>query len=94
MSDPIPPVRGGPAALTVVDAGGEPWERVEPLLERRMQELPPDAVLELLSTDPGVCRMLPRWCAQRVHALRPGASAGDASVFHIHKDGLSPLELP
>ncbi|MFI1976881.1 sulfurtransferase TusA family protein [Streptomyces wedmorensis] len=93
MLDPNPPAGGGPAAMTVVDAGGEPWERVEPLLARRMEELPPGTVLELLSTEPQVCEVLPGWCAERVHAVYLGVPVGDASVFRIHKDALSPLEL-
>jgi hypothetical protein len=74
----------------VVDAGGEPWERVEPLVARRIDELPGAAVLELLSTRPGVRASLVSWCTARGHAVDQVRT--DASVVRIRKNP-HPLEL-
>jgi TusA-related sulfurtransferase len=92
MQIPAPSANDVPAVM-VVDAGGEPWEQVEPLLARRVGELPPAAVLELFATEPGVCAALPHWCAERGHALERGEPDGDASVFRIRRGDLSPMEL-
>ncbi|MEV6162883.1 hypothetical protein AB0L71_13320 [Streptomyces sp. NPDC052052] len=83
----------GPSPAVVVDAGGEPWDRVAPLLARRLEELPATAVLALLVTDPGVRQALPQWCVERGHALDHGVRDGAASEFRISKDGLSHTEL-
>lgn len=50
-SDPSGP---DDAVRAVVDAGGEPWERILGLLERRCRELPVGSVLELHSANPQV----------------------------------------
>ncbi|MFB6777046.1 sulfurtransferase TusA family protein [Streptomyces sp. NPDC056352] len=92
MLDPARPIPGRSVTTVIVDAGGEPWERVEPLLARRMDELTPGAALELLSTEPRVCDPLSQWCAMRGHALTRGATNDEASRFRIRKHGLSPLE--
>ncbi|MER6103789.1 hypothetical protein ABT115_16040 [Streptomyces sp. NPDC001832] len=89
MHVPGPSADHPPHPVTVVDAGGEPWERVESLLARRIEELPTGAVLELLSTESAVHAAVRLWCAERGHALDAVASDAVASVFCIRKGHLS-----
>ncbi|MCW3817753.1 AAA family ATPase [Micromonospora sp. DR5-3] len=88
MDVPGPPADHPPPVM-VVDAGSEPWERVEPLLARRVEELPTGAVLELLSTEPAVRAAVHLWCAERGHALGAVVSDAAASVFCIQKNHLT-----
>lgn len=89
-----PTAEDTPPPAVVVDAGGEPWERVEPLLTRRVEALPRASVLELLATGPGVHSALPGWCAARGHALSAGPRNGAASVFRIVKNTLPAVPSP
>ncbi|WP_405539612.1 hypothetical protein OG787_46695 [Streptomyces sp. NBC_00075] len=52
----------------VVDAGGEGWPRVEPLLERYARELS-GGVLEIHTAHPEVPAAMGEWCATRGHTV-------------------------
>ncbi|MEV5009972.1 hypothetical protein AB0K74_10445 [Streptomyces sp. NPDC056159] len=69
-----------PQPAVVVEAGGEPWTRVGPLLDRRTAEITAAAVIEILTTDPSVRAALPAWCAHRDATLHPIGTTG----FLVH----------
>ncbi|MFD5205721.1 sulfurtransferase TusA family protein [Streptomyces anulatus] len=66
-----------------VDAGGEPWERVRALLERRLCDLPPGCLLEVVTVDPGVRDALPDWCPGTGAALLSAEDTGDTTSFLV-----------
>ncbi|MGW0994231.1 sulfurtransferase TusA family protein [Streptomyces sp. NPDC002520] len=76
MSD----IRPGPAV--VVEAGGEPWSRVGPLLDRRTSEIAAGGAIEILTADPGVRAALPGWCARRGATLET-TSQRDGTVGYL-----------
>lgn len=87
-----PPDLPEPRPSMVVDAGAEPWERIEPLLVRRFDELPPSAALDLLSTEPAVRDALIAWCRRHGYQVVSPAeepvpsTATGAPVIRIRKN--------
>ncbi|MEV6105829.1 hypothetical protein AB0M28_14085 [Streptomyces sp. NPDC051940] len=79
-----------PAAAVVVEAGGEPWSRVEPLLDRRTAEVAAGGVIEVVTSDPGVRTAVVRWCAGRGAALEDTAHRDASTCFRI-RVGQPPL---
>ncbi|MBO0511702.1 sulfurtransferase TusA family protein [Streptomyces beijiangensis] len=71
------------AVHALIDAGGEPWSRVRPLLERRCQELPAASLIELHSSDPQVCEAVPGWCAGRGGVVTAHEERDGAALFWI-----------
>ncbi|MFB7310663.1 sulfurtransferase TusA family protein [Streptomyces sp. NPDC056192] len=67
----------------VVDAGGEPWERILDLLERRCHELPVGSVLELHSANPRVRSSLRGWCRLTGSTLLADEETGEQSAYRI-----------
>ncbi|NED83003.1 hypothetical protein G3I76_23255 [Streptomyces sp. SID11233] len=69
------------AVTAVVDAGGEPWERVQALLERRLYDLPPEGLLEVVTVDRHVSAVLPDWCSAAGGTLLATTETADATSF-------------
>lgn len=67
----------------VVDAGGEPWERVQALLERRLYDLPPASLLEVITADQHVSTALPGWCSTAGGTLLATEETADATSFLV-----------
>ncbi|MFD4944681.1 sulfurtransferase TusA family protein [Streptomyces sp. NPDC058409] len=67
----------------VVDAGGEPWERIRALLERRLYDLPPGCLLEVVTVDPRVRVALPDWCPGAGATLLSAEDTGDTTSFLV-----------
>ncbi|MFF5931727.1 sulfurtransferase TusA family protein [Streptomyces hydrogenans] len=65
----------------VVDAGGEPWHRVQALLERRLDDLPPGTLLEVVTADRQVNAALPGWCAASGGTLLATEKTADTTSF-------------
>ncbi|WP_392667593.1 sulfurtransferase TusA family protein [Streptomyces sp. LN785] len=72
-----------PAAAVVVEAGGEPWFRVEPLLDRRTREMADHGVLEVVTANPGVRSAVPAWCTRRGVVLEATADRNGSTSFRI-----------
>ncbi|WP_109509136.1 sulfurtransferase TusA family protein [Nocardioides speluncae] len=67
----------------VIDAGEEPWSRVEPLLARRVAEVNGDGVIEVLTADEGVRAALPRWCARLGISVEHSGEPGGVTRFRL-----------
>ncbi|MEU9094829.1 hypothetical protein [Streptomyces sp. NPDC048428] len=65
----------------VVDAGGEPWERVQALLEGRLYDLPPEGLLEVVTVDRHVSAVLPDWCSAAGVTVLATEETADATSF-------------
>lgn len=83
-----------PAAAVVVEAGGEPWFRVEPLLDRRTQEMADHGVLEVVTANPGVRTAVPGWCRRKGVALEATADRNGSTSFRIRIGSPSLPEVP
>ncbi|WP_030973318.1 sulfurtransferase TusA family protein [Streptomyces sp. NRRL S-1824] len=84
-SSPASSDASGPddSVRAVVDAGGEPWERILGLLERRCRELPEGSVLELHSANPRVRSSLRGWCRLTRSTLLTDEETGEQSAYRI-----------
>lgn len=57
-------------------------------IAQRLKVLPPGAVLEIRSTDPGVAADLPAWCRMVGHSYLGGGSAEHLGRYFVRrKDG-------
>lgn len=72
-----------PAPTVLVEAGGEPWSRVEPLLDRRTEEIDGPVVIEVVTADPGVRAALRAWCHRRRAVMEVTATHRGATAFRI-----------
>lgn len=79
-----------PAPTILVEAGGEPWSRVEPLLDRRTEEIAGPAVIEVVTADPGVRTALRGWCRRRGAVLEATASGRGYTAFRIRVESSLP----
>lgn len=75
------------AVDTVIDGGPLGCGELLVLLHRQMRALPPGAVLEVITADPGAREDLPAWCRLVGHTLL----AAQAPHFFIRKGGALPL---
>jgi hypothetical protein len=82
-----------PAAV-VVDAGTEPWRRVEPLLARYLDELPAGGAVELLSSEEGVAAALPDWCRRRGSVAWEPLATGAGFLIRTRAEHPAPSPLP
>ncbi|MFF2329212.1 MULTISPECIES: hypothetical protein [unclassified Streptomyces] len=91
MTTPRPPRPHGPFPHpdVMVDAGGEPWARVEPLLTRRCRGLPGDAVVELVTVDTEVAAAVVAWCAEQGHELVTDGSRAMEGCLRVRIAGTS-----
>jgi hypothetical protein len=87
-----PMARRQPPALVRVEAGAEPWSRIEPLLDRRLVELAGHGEIELLSAEPQVLPALVAWCAQRGLVIEPLPEDHGVHGFRLHRTRTSPEE--
>ncbi|MEV0097287.1 hypothetical protein [Streptomyces sp. NPDC050738] len=83
-----------PAAAVVVEAGGEPWSRVEPLLDRRAREMAGHDVLEVVTANPGVRTAVPGWCRRQGVVLEATADRNGSTSFRIRVGSPSLPEVP
>lgn len=81
-------------AVVVVDAGTEPWRRVEPLLTRYLGELPAGGAVELLSSDAGVAAALPDWCLRRGSVAWEPLATGTGFLIRIRAEDPASSPLP
>ncbi|MCP2322182.1 hypothetical protein HDA40_000689 [Hamadaea flava] len=66
-----------PPATVVIDAGGEPWSRIIPLLDGWVDRLPDGGLIELVGEDPHLPDALAGWCAEHGFPMhRLAARAG------------------
>jgi len=78
--------------VVVVDAGTEPWQRVEPLLARFLSEVPADGVVDLLTGNADVAAVLPAWCSARPGLGCERLAAGNG--FRIRTTGAAQPSPP
>ncbi|MFD3475802.1 sulfurtransferase TusA family protein [Streptomyces sp. NPDC058695] len=83
-----------PAAAVVVEAGGEPWSRVEPLLDRRSQEMADHGVLEVVTANPGVRTAISGWCTRKGRVVEATADRNGSTSFRIRIGSPSLPEVP
>ncbi|WP_157630739.1 hypothetical protein [Kribbella catacumbae] len=79
--------------MVMVEAGAEPWSRVEPLLDRRVNEIAGSGEIEIISADPDVLRALPDWCASRQIRIESMPEQNGARGFRLHCTRTSSEEL-
>ncbi len=87
MSDESANAVDGFTVDTVIDGGPLGCGELLVLLHRQMRALPPGAVLEVITGDPGAREDLPAWCRLVGHTLL----AARAPHFFIRKGGVLPL---
>ncbi|NMP22795.1 sulfurtransferase TusA family protein [Sulfobacillus harzensis] len=65
------------------DAGDMGCGELVVALSRRMRQLPPDAVLELITRDPGSIEDIPAWCRMRGYELTQMDRNSDTRAIHF-----------
>jgi tRNA 2-thiouridine synthesizing protein A len=82
VADPPPPGAGG-SPLDRWDAGDLACGDLVLALRRRLAELPPGGVLEVIALDPAAPEDLPAWCRLTGHVLRQARHPH----YHIQRKG-------
>jgi hypothetical protein len=80
-AEPAPEPAAAAFTAVVIEGGNEPWERIEPLLSLRLQELPPGGTLELRTSQVAVVAAAREWCPGR--AVLDVEEGPDATCLRI-----------
>lgn len=70
----------------VLDARGLFCPEPVMLLHKKVRELPPGAVLEVLATDPSTSRDIPKFCIFLGHELLASEQDGELYRYRIRKN--------
>jgi hypothetical protein len=83
-----------PHPAVLVDAGDQPWTRIQPVLEQRYAELPPGSELGVVVRDVDAAAELARWCSERSIRIGsvPGAHLESGPVYVLFTAAAHPLE--
>ncbi|TMR21721.1 hypothetical protein ETD86_14350 [Nonomuraea turkmeniaca] len=81
-----------PPAAVVIDAGGEPWSRVVPVLSDRVAHLPGGGLIDLVTDDAEVRAAATAWCGRRGYEVEEAAMTSGARGLRIRTG--DPLPLP
>jgi TusA-related sulfurtransferase len=71
----------------VVDAGGESGTRLSQAMARRLHDISPGQVLQVVSLVPAARREVPEWCREHGHSLAATRQEGSETWFWITKCG-------
>jgi TusA-related sulfurtransferase len=71
--------------VAMIDGGGEPWERLGAAITRRMAQLAPGEVLEVVSDERRSRADVPTWCYLAGYELLWMAVDKDTARFWIRK---------
>lgn len=71
--------------VVVLDARGLYCPEPVMLLHKKVRELPPGALLEVLATDPSTTRDIPKFCHFLGHELLDSAQDGELYRYRIRK---------
>ncbi|MEV1178746.1 hypothetical protein [Nonomuraea sp. NPDC049784] len=65
-----------PPATVVIDAGGEPWSRVAPVLSDRAADLPRGGLIDLVTDDAEVRAAAHAWCERHGYRVEETGARG------------------